>query len=130
MDRAWWRVHHEEVAREFKGRLISIAPRCFGAERVRFKHGGNSGAGAVSLAAHFGARRIILLGYDCKYGANGARHWHGDHPAELRNATSLPKWRGQFSEIAGHLVGVEVVNATRDTALTVWPRVSLEEALA
>lgn len=84
----------------------------------------------MSLAAHWGAERIILLGYDCKYADDGRRHWHGDHPKGLGNAVSMPKWMGQFKEIADHLRGVMIVNASRDTALRFWPRQSLEEALA
>lgn len=103
---------------------------CFGAERVRFKHGGNSGAGALCLAAHFGAKRIIMLGYDCKHAADGKRHWHGNHPKGLGNAGSVDKWPAQFRDVAQRLHGVEIVNATRDTSLTIWPQVPLEEALA
>lgn len=84
----------------------------------------------MSLAAHWGAKRIILLGYDCKYADDGKRHWHGDHPKGLGNAVSMPKWMGQFKEIADHLRGVMIVNASRDTALRFWPRQSLGEALA
>ena len=130
MDRAWWSKYHAEARQKFKGELVCAAERCFGVRRVRFKNGGNSGAGAMSLAAHWGARRIILLGYDCKYADDGKRHWHGDHPKGLGNAVSMPKWMGQFKEIAGHLRGVMIVNASRDTALRFWPRQSLGEALA
>lgn len=43
----------------------------------------NSGQRAIQLAAHFGAERIILLGYDCSL-ENGT-HWHGNHPDGLKN---------------------------------------------
>ena len=129
MDLAWCRVYHKEVKQHFKGRWVTPARQEYGAERVRFKHGGNSGAGAISLAAHWGAKRIILLGYDCKFAADGKRHWHGDHPKGLGNCNSLPRFAAQFLEISKHVAGVQIVNATRDTALTIWPRVPLEEAL-
>src|SRR5690606_12343680 len=55
MDRAWWSKYHVEARQNFKGELVCAAERCFGVRRVRFKNGGNSGAGAMSLAAHWGA---------------------------------------------------------------------------
>lgn len=100
-----------------------------GVQPVRFEQGGNSGAGAMSLAEYFGARRIILLGYDCGYAPDGKRHWHGDHPKGLGNAVSMPKWHRQFEEMAGHLANCEIINASRRTALRLWPRSPLEKAL-
>ena len=49
---------------------------------------GNSGAGAINLAYHFGARRILLVGMDMKPGPNGEKHWHPDHPKPLVQASS------------------------------------------
>ena len=37
---------------------------------------GNSGAAAISLAAHLGVKKIILLGFDMKLGEGNAQHWH------------------------------------------------------
>lgn len=92
---------------------------------------GSGAAAAISLAAHRGASTIILLGYDCQY-TDGKRHWHGDHPRGMGNAGSIVKWMRGFEELATALekAGVRVLNATRETALTCWPRTSLYEALA
>ena len=129
MDKPWWQKYHKEVEAGFEGEKIAPVSGCYNARRVQFGYGGNSGAGALALAAHFGARRIIMLGYDCKYAADGRRHWHGNHPKGLGNAVSLPHWLGQFDAMAKQLAGVEIINATRDTALEFWPRVPLESAL-
>lgn len=129
MDRAWWKVHHVE-AQSFKGRKITHFRNEYGAERIRFQHGGNSGGGAISLAAHLGARRIVLLGYDCKHGKDGKRHWHGDHPKGLGNANVIDKWPRHFRDLSLRLKGIEIVNSTRDTALDVFPLMSLEDALS
>ena len=58
-------------------------------------------------------------------------HMHGDHVTGLGNAGSLPKWPAFFQKLAGLMSrkGVTVVNASRSTALTCFPRVGLEEAL-
>ena len=84
----------------------------------------------MSLAEHFGARRIVLIGYDSQYAPDGKRHWHGDHPKGLGNAVSMPKWKAQFQEMAGKLGHCEIINASRATALPFWPRMSLAEALS
>lgn len=93
-----------------------------------FRAFGNSGAGAIALAAKAGATRVVLLGYDCQV-TDGKVHHHGDHPAGLGNAGSMPKWPDQFKRLAATLAGVEVVNCSRQTALRVFPRMALEDAL-
>lgn len=125
MDRAWW-VHHHPI--NFSGERISTSRNCPGARNLKFVAGGNSGAGAISLAEYHGVQRIILLGYDCQF-TGGKRHWHGNHPRALKNAGSLPDWPAQFSELAERFASIEIINATRSTALTQWPRMSLEKAL-
>lgn len=130
MDRAWWRKHGAEAAKQFRGDRLTSSSGCPFAKTVKFDRGDNSGAGAMSLAEHFGARRIILIGYDCQYAPDGKRHWHGDHPKGLGNAVSMPKWKAQFHEMAGKLGHCEIINASRATALPFWPRMSLAEALS
>lgn len=129
MDRAWWNQYYSRAQVNFKGELVTCSNRVTGVKSVKFEHGENSGAGAMALAEYFGARQIILLGYDCKYALDGKRHWHGDHPKALGNAISMPKWKSQFKNIAGHLGNCEIVNASRETALDFWPVISLEDAL-
>ncbi|HCE6817724.1 hypothetical protein ACSBR8_21920 [Pseudomonas aeruginosa] len=128
MDAAWWQVHGDEAASAFVGERC--APLTFkGVKKVRFQQFQNSGAGAASLAAFWGARRIILLGYDCQK-TGGRAHWHGDHPAALGNAGSVDKWPSQFRQLAAHLAGLEVINCSRETALEAFPRRPLEEVLS
>lgn len=129
----------EETARDFRGlrycrsELAKSLPgliSCFG--RPWFWGFGNSGICAVTLAQAAGARRAILLGYDCKLGADGSPHWHGKHPEPRTNCVSLPKWPEQFRRLAklSKARGFRVVNATRDTALECFARMPLEDALA
>lgn len=125
MDRKWWRVMNPV----FHGECVSIAGNITGVHRTRAPKAGNSGAGAMLLARHRGAQRIILLGYDCQYAPDGTRHWHGDHAKGLGNCQSLPKFYGQFQDVRDQLYDVEVINASRATALDLWPRATLEEAL-
>lgn len=89
----------------------------------------NSGQRAIQLAAHLGADRVILLGYDCTL-ANGA-HWHGRHPATMHNPVprEVGRWHDDFSSLVGLLPSVQIINASRHTALTCFPRLTLEAAI-
>lgn len=131
MDRAWWRVHIDEVRHAFTGALWAPFSGLHGVQRVSFAPPlpRNSGAGAIALAVYLGARRIVLLGFDAQH-TGGRAHWHADHPKGLGNAGSVAKWPEQFHQAAARLNGAEVVNASRVTALTCFRRVSLEDALA
>lgn len=90
----------------------------------------NSGFQAINLAYHFGARRIVLLGYDMQH-TGGKTHWHGDHPRGLTNAEGISSWVKYFRPLAEDLarLGVEVVNCSTDTALTCFTRAPLEATL-
>lgn len=99
-------------------------------EPDRICRGSNSGYQAISLAYRFGARRIVLIGYDMQR-TGGRSHWHGDHPRPLTNGNPA-SFVEHFPPLASALkaAGVEVVNATLATALIVFPRGDLAEALA
>lgn len=117
----------------FRGELTTIQWKCHGAKTIAgLRPPRNSGAGAVALAARWGARRIVLVGFDCQH-TGGQRHWHGDHPpGTAGNAApkTVLKWPQQFRELKPRLRGIQVINATRETALDVFPRAELEQALA
>ncbi|MBD8129000.1 hypothetical protein IFU23_05750 [Pantoea agglomerans] len=91
----------------------------------------NSGQRAIQLAVHLGATRIILLGYDCSL--TGGTHWHGNHPDGLKNPDdeSVQRWQGEFQRLADGLApGITVINASRRTSLTCFPRQPLRDALS
>lgn len=138
MDAAWWKTHIAEVRPVFPGEFLG-----FGSDSA--KHGvrpmrrvkgdwqpfGNSGAGAIAVAALSGAARVLLLGYDCQH-ADGKRHWHGDHPkGTAGNAApeTVRKWPGHFRKLREAFPEVEIINCSRATALTVFPRSNLEDVL-
>jgi hypothetical protein len=96
------------------------------------RDGSNSGYQAIHLAYHFGVKRIILLGYDMT--CDGERtHWH-DAP-RLAAAGFQSVLSHAFLPLFDHLAaplaeaGVEVINSTPKSALTLWPHLPLEEAL-
>lgn len=90
-------------------------------------HGGrNSGFQAIGLAHHLGATTTILIGYD--WGHTGGRaHFFGDHPAGLNRGDG-----SQFEGWAAFMRTIDqkrhrILNASRVTALDVFPRVALDE---
>jgi hypothetical protein len=93
-------------------------------------NGRNSGFAAINLAYLFGARRIILVGYDMQR-AKGKMHWFGDHPKTLSNDLPFEVCIKHFGVLAGDLerAGVEVINATEQTALRCFKQMPLAEAL-
>lgn len=89
--------------------------------------GGSSGYQAVNIAALYGARKIILLGYDCK-DDNGKVHWFGNHPQPTCPSVfkeQLKWWRTMPDELGD----IRVINCTRDTALDMFPCAELSEVL-
>lgn len=129
MDKAWWDIYLEEVEKVFAGvRINPWRARNSKIDYVQFDHMRNSGAGAISLAALLGAKRIIMLGYDCQK-TDGKTHWHGDHPESLGNAGSVAQWPAFFSKLSTKLKHISVVNASRQTKLDMFQRVNLEDAL-
>jgi hypothetical protein len=92
-------------------------------------HGGHSGYGAVNVAFHLGGppKRIVLLGYDMQTGPQGEHHFFGEHPdgSHLAYQARLRLWPALYETL--HALGVELINATRSTALTCMPCIPLEE---
>lgn len=130
-DLKWWRMYIDEVRATFHGKRYTasmLAAAKFGAEY----YGGprNSGACALAVAMSVGAKRVVLLGYDAALD-HGRTHWHGDHPAGLENAGTVSLWPDHFRVLAkrAERKGIEVLNASRRTALTCFPRVELEAVL-
>lgn len=134
-DSAWWREYRAEVDATFKGAKLTLSSGNIGIESLYregwfFRGCGNSGGAAISLAVAGGAKRVVLLGYDCQK-TGGKVHWHGDHPKKMSNAKSIAKWPEQFAAVAklAKKAGTEVVNCSRETALTCFERMELSEAL-
>lgn len=97
------------------------------------RHGWNSAHAAAHLAAHAGARRIILLGVDLRHdGTPAGRNFHSgyDEPGVLPDGVAM--WRTAFETLAPILAtkGIEVINGSPDSALTVWPRCSPADAVS
>lgn len=94
--------------------------------------GRNSGCQAINLCYHLGVKRIVLIGFDMQ-AKPGKRYWFGNDygwsnsgPQVYQNSF-LPRFKAMVEPLKQ--AGVEVLNATPDSAMECWPMVSLEEAL-
>jgi hypothetical protein len=133
MDYRWWNVYADEVKATFFGERITCSQAYLPHQLVHaprlwpWENFGNSGAGGVQVARFKGARRVVLVGYDCYR----KTHWHGDHPSPLYNCQSISVWPRQFQRLANKMKtrNVQVLNASRATALKCWPTIRLEDAL-
>ena len=146
---------HQEALSKFQGLKISCHPRTNEMKWVKFlardkQHpsgitsnpmkvswNGNSGAAAISVAAHTGARRIILLGFDMKLSEGNNQHWHniygrGTH-FDQRRLKKLPFHRHLrgFPPIAkdAKRMGIEIINASPDSAIECFRKVHINELL-
>lgn len=131
MDKAWWDVYLNQVNTEFTGDKFTTDKQLqkLGINYVDINAYGNSGAAAIALAVYSGAKDILLLGYDCQK-TNGLAHWHGDHPPMLGNAKKIDKWHDKFYELKKDFDNINIINCTRDTALDMFKRMELENAIA
>lgn len=141
-DAKWWRHFGPSLA-GYHGFRYALEPTPY-AQQLRnsgftgleldptaLRTGKNSGYQAVNLAVHFGAARIILLGFDMQPGKTGD-HFFGAHTYPGAVEPRYLDFRELFQTIVEPLkaAGVEVLNATPGSALEAFPRVSIEEALA
>jgi hypothetical protein len=89
----------------------------------------SSGHTAACLAIRMGAKRVVLIGFECR-GLEGLTHGHTDydqHDLGCYEERFRPGWRAlapRFVEL-----GAEVINATPDSAIEEFNFVPLEEAL-
>lgn len=149
-DRAWWKRHSHLVHERFTGRwIVTLRDEYPGVKTLRctgelgleedpgaLRHGSNSGYQAINLAFHFGATRIVLLGYDMQVVDGWRMHhaprsWDRTTPEAFQRVL-LQKMLPKFQSLVAPLreAGVEVLNATPGSRLTLWPRVALEEVLS
>lgn len=149
-DFLWWKHHHADArkrAAAFGSQLWTQDRTSAERYQLRWVKGvnkpglsdkreivhmqGNSGMTAMHLAFNWGCRRMVLLGFDMKLGANGERHWHGDHPQPLVQAQCFGDWLHKGERFARELLaaGCDVVNCTPGSAWRDFPMAPIEEVL-
>lgn len=143
-DGAWWDVHIAAVRRSFGGECWTQDSEAAKRHALRYVRGvgkpglgrqdihwgASSGYQAINLAYLWGARRILLLGFDCQM-TGGKRHWFGNHPQQLTQEQPFDGWKRHFDNLARDLKaeGVEVINCSRQTALACFAKKPIDECL-
>jgi hypothetical protein len=146
-DHSWWTSYHHKVARHFTGELWTCDSRIAGhyagvqlidsrvgsglpEQRDFIKVGSTSTTQAIQLAYLWGAKHVALLGVDCQP-TGGRKHWFGNHPPCLDERLPFDRWIEELSILAKELAAeeVSVTNCSRETALTCFPRTTLEDFL-
>lgn len=139
-----WFYWHEESLMFFRGLRVSVSENLNNRPGIKVVHGSkgvglsapqdrlcwgnNSGYGAIALAVKFGVKKIILMGFDMRP-VGGRNNYHKEHEREVPPSTYEEKMLPSFNTLAPALekIEVEVVNATPDSALKIWPICSPEE---
>lgn len=152
-DAPWWR--HRRGLPEFKGlkvchdvpgravfadvaaiRIDRSSDRILLREPGLVGNGGNSGFQALNLAVQFGARAILLIGFDCS--DRSGVHWYGRNNWSLASNpddNNFRRWIAAYENAATVLegLGIDVVTAiapaAAHTELKAFRRCSIERAL-
>lgn len=150
-------LKHEQNLSNFPGLIVSCHPEADKIDWVKYtprdtsrvkgisqdprkvSWNNNSGSAAISVAVHAGAKRIILLGFDMKLNGNHNQHWHDVyHKGQIVGQKSV---RGMSQTFDRHLrsfpeiakdakrLGVEILNASPDSAIECFPKFSVKELL-
>lgn len=145
-DTRWYRAHKLGV-KAFKGRVVTLSTTAYdddrkrilpmmaqkvvglAVERTKLAMERTSMQAAINLAVHLGANPIVTIGLDGKAGSKGRTHHHPPHPWPLRPDC----WHAQRANLLSMVkplkrMGIEVLNASPDSAIDFWPRMTLEEA--
>lgn len=91
--------------------------------------GSNSGFQAINLAIAFGAKRIVLVGFDMT-ASNGGTHFFGNHPKGLIQNANYERFIPAFERAAKKLPSdIKIINCTPNSALRCFPTADLTDVL-
>lgn len=131
-DGIWWKYNHKDVDIDAEKWSCSKNPSILYGVKYRPRHikpGYNSGANAVELAVNvYKASTVIMLGFDCsvKHGVHHhANHKHTRNPDKDR----CSRWKPQFKNLKQKTKHANVINCSRYTEITHFPRADLRETL-
>ena len=148
-DPKWFHWHKDrEEFKSFAGQKCSITANHNAVPDAAVHVLGNAGAEGVSLdptkivtGAHSGyqllnivimsgAKRILLLGYDCKRGPDEKKHWFGDHPDKSEPPYTGIRFRYNAVVPVAARLGIDIINCTPGSWIECFPTRSLESLLA
>jgi len=91
---------------------------------------GNSGASAINIAYWLGASRVVLLGFDM-HSDNDRHNFHDFYPTRAKTFDPYKNHMRCWPYIARDAaeVGLEIINATPDSAIKDFPFMKLEKLI-
>jgi hypothetical protein len=92
----------------------------------------NSGAAAINLAVQFGAKRIILLGFDMSLGIDNNQHWHKVYSSPFAGLKdTMAKWLQGFPLIAEQAKsrGIEIINCSPNSKIECFRKANIWEVI-
>lgn len=150
-DCSWYLAHRKKLA-QYKGVKVTCCNRFANkkhedSERIKYlgkdrtsrtgisrdvskvAWNNNSGAAAISLAAHLGVKEIILLGFDMQKDKSGKSHWHGSHGR--KNNPPFQRHLKNFPQIAqdAKRLGIKIYNSSPESKITVFQKNNLNDIL-
>jgi len=151
-DPKWWKWHCEKPEfKAFAGQKCSITSNVsaisdpavhvlknagpgdnncgLSADPTKIVTGSHSGYQTLNIVVLSGAKRILLLGYDCKRGSGEQKHWFGNHPDGSEPPYKAVISRYSFAESGAKKLGIEIINCSPGSAIEAFKKMSLAEAL-
>lgn len=94
--------------------------------------GGNTGCSAINLALLMGAKRVFLIGFDCRLGTEREMNWHNHRHEPANESPELfLKFQEGFYAIARDREAVfpdcQIINCTPHSALRAFPTMRWED---
>ncbi len=145
MDWGWYGIHRNKLAK-WSGLKVTVCDKCKaepGIKVLKWRHrlgmdddprfltrGTSAGFGAISLAVKLGANRIILFAYDMRT-VDGKHNYHEEHKRNVHRDIYVNNFIRPFESLIKPAAdrGIEILNATPDSALKTFPIVTPEEVL-
>ena len=138
-DEEWWDCYkpefngqkwtiNENAAKKYDLNLIGHDTTLKFSAKSIIATGNNSGFQAMNLAYLHGHKRILLLGFDYM---NSGQHWFGSHPSSLQKSPDMRRWvrHMESAEPIIKELGIDVINCSRETAITCFPQMTINQAL-
>lgn len=147
-DTGFWRSRKANIL-QFQGLRVTCASDVFD-DRIKVVHKNlrkkrgitfhpgmvswnfNSGAAAINLAINFGAKRIILLGFDMYLDEGNNQHWHKVYKSSLNTVhDTMKKHLAGFPVIAEDIEGkgIEIINCSPKSSIACFPKANIWEVL-
>ncbi len=99
---------------------------------IHHHHG--SGPIILNIALHYGITKMLLIGWDMRFPVNGKRHYFGEYAKPMQHFTKNLGLNGEILGLIKEMetinpadYGIEIINCTKNSALTHFPMGSLED---